>query len=85
MVVGYMEAVALDEVHGFVYWSDFNTKKVTRVTFDGTNQTDIYSFNSKLSCVTNQIVLCVIIKHSIVLLTNAIGDNSCENCVVRVW
>ncbi|KAK2168267.1 hypothetical protein NP493_1236g00014 [Ridgeia piscesae] len=33
-------AITVDEVHGFVYWS--NTKKVRRATLDSSNQMDIY-------------------------------------------
>ena len=84
MIVDGMRAVTVDEVHGLVYWSDNGDDKVRRVRLDGTNTTDVYSF-SKLSCVTDQMAWCVIIKHSVVLLTNTIGVNSCENCVDRVW
>ena len=85
MIVGFMQAVAVDGVHGWVYWSDWSDNKVKRVTVYGNKQTDIYSFHGKLSCVTDQMVWCVIIKHSVVLLTNAIGVKSCEICVRRVW
>jgi len=67
MIVGAMTAITVDEVHGLVYWSDY-----LRVKLNVTNPTNVYR-TSKFSCVTDQMVWCIIMKHSIVLLTNTIG------------
>ena len=64
MIVDYMEAVTVDEVHGFLYWSDTADRRVRRVRLDGTNQVNVYS-SSKLSYVRYQMVWCVIIKHPV--------------------
>ena len=55
MIVGYMFAVGVDEVNGFVYWSDIHPDvlRVKQARFDGSNQADVYS---KLNCVTYQMV-----------------------------
>ena len=58
MIVGSMTAVTVDDVHGFIYWSDNTVKKVRRVRLDGSNQTDVYG---KLSCVTDQMMWCVLL------------------------
>ena len=52
MIVGAITAVTVDEVHGFVYWSDYSDAKVRRARLDGTNLMEVYS--SKLSCVTDK-------------------------------
>lgn len=57
MIVGRISAVIVDEVHGFVYWSENYVSKVKRVRFDGTNQSDIYNYR-KLCCVTSDGVVC---------------------------
>jgi len=38
-----MRAITVDEVHGFMYWSDPDSSvhKVRRVRLDGSNQMDI--------------------------------------------
>ena len=38
-----MRAITVDEVHGFVYWSDLAGGKVRRATLDSSNQRDIYN------------------------------------------
>jgi len=45
MIIGNMFAIAVDEVHGLVYWSDDD--KVKRATLDGSNQRYIYNNKSK--------------------------------------
>ena len=58
MIVEYMIAVTVDEVHGFVYWIDLKEEIVRRSELDGSNQANIYG---KLSCVTDQMVWCVLL------------------------
>jgi len=36
-------ALAVDEVHGFVFWSESMPTLVKRTTFDGSGITDIYT------------------------------------------
>jgi hypothetical protein len=45
MVIGYMAAITVDEVHGFVYWSDY--AMVRRATLDSSNQRDIYNVTTR--------------------------------------
>ena len=45
MIIEDMHAIAVDEVHGLVYWSDDD--KVKRATLDGSNQRDIYNIKRK--------------------------------------
>ena len=42
MVIGYIRAITVDEVHGFVYWSDSADAKVRRAKLDSSNHMDIY-------------------------------------------
>ena len=46
MVIGIMRAITVDEVHGFVYWSDSAVGKVRRATLDSSNQRDIYNMTT---------------------------------------
>jgi len=43
MVVDLIIAVTVDEIHGFVYWSDHLGARVRRAKLDGSNHTDIYN------------------------------------------
>ena len=43
MFIGDTNAITVDEIHGFVYWSDRGVAKVRRATLDGFNQRDIYN------------------------------------------
>ena len=58
MSVVAKKAVTVDEVYGFVYWSDDANRRVSRAGLDGSNKATIYS---KLSCVTDQMVWCVLL------------------------
>jgi len=56
IVVDSINAVTVDEIHGFVYWYDRNGARVRRATLDGSNYTDIYNgttneYGRMLSCV----------------------------------
>ena len=55
MIVVANKAVTVDEMYGFVYWSDAAYYKVRRSRLDGSNKATIYG---KLSCVTDQMVWC---------------------------
>ena len=66
IVVDSIRAVALDEMHGFVYWYDRNGARVRRATLDGSNHTDIYNSTKdqdgrKLSCVMDRVVWCLLL------------------------
>ena len=66
MIVDLVMAVTADEVNGFVYWTDALSpiRHVRRARLDGSNQVDVYS--SKLSCVTDQMVWCVLFYKTLV-------------------
>jgi len=42
IIVDDMIAVAVDEVHGFLYWSDYADTRVKRAKLDGTNLSVVY-------------------------------------------
>jgi len=68
VVVDSINAVTVDENHGFVYWNDRNGARVRRATLDGSNHTDIYNSTKdisgrKLSYVMDQVVWCVILQY----------------------
>ena len=50
-----MYAVAVDEVHGFMYWSDSNT--VGKAKLDGSDQRDIHHIPGKSICAADE-MLC---------------------------
>ena len=43
VVVDSINAVTVDEIHGFVYWSDEHGARVRRATLEGSNHMDIYN------------------------------------------
>ena len=61
MVIDSMRAITVDEMHGFVYWSDIGDDKVRRATLKGSNQRVIYNVISKYNCMMDQLVWFVLL------------------------
>ena len=68
MIVGWMNPVTVDDLHGFVYLSFIYGKTVKRVRLDGSDLTTIYGKLCYRSvCMGGSIAI-----HSVVLLTNVL-------------
>ena len=60
LFVDLIYAVTVNEIHGFVYWSDHLRARVRRAPLDGSTHTDIYNSTKdtherKLSCVMDKV------------------------------
>ena len=48
-----MIVVAVDEVRGFLYWSDYADQTLKRAKLDGTNKSVVYNPGMLCSVITN--------------------------------
>ena len=62
-----IRAIAVDNVHGFVYWAD-NLKNIKQATQDGSNIKVIISDTGKLNVISFANHLCSVINFVFVLL-----------------